>query len=470
MEKFLDWLFDEDLLVTSPTLLLGLAAIGAAAVAADGLVKDLITAGTKRRLAIYLGAQVIWVGYWVYKKQTLPRTKKDKIGVVISLTTESNKDKIRLKNDFVKSLKLLVAESELDELIDVVLLKNYQAHRISAHLAQYNSQLNRFRKDGTPIDLEIQKARNKLQNHIRGVFYVYGSVVERDVDTYILETDMIIHHGPVDPEAQEQIAYAVNNIWSLRFSFKEKAEYAGFRFSAAYIYLSARYIIGEAAFVLHRYEIALKMHETLETELKKLIGHPNLSRINQHLGELLAEEHSIVAMIIAVRDRNYPQALVHVEETLKRRPNDYSALMTRSIIEYAHLGNAGKALQTCYQAKPYAQGNKTWIYNAAFLLMQMGQYGKAIKLYKQMDKPFQGEDETLQQVLEFNENILKEDPTNIESHYILGLLKLKKTRNYPVALDHFQRIIALVPDAKYKSLVDESTDYIAELEALMNLD
>src|SRR5438128_2923661 len=144
MEKLWEWMYDEDRLVTSPALLIGMISIAGSIVAIDNLVKDLITNGVKRRLAIYFAMEILWVGFWLYKRQALPRVKKGKIGIIIALSTENNKDKIRLKRDFVKALNQLLTESRLDTLIDIVLLKNYQAERLVPNLQRYQVQLGRF--------------------------------------------------------------------------------------------------------------------------------------------------------------------------------------------------------------------------------------------------------------------------------------------------------------------------------------
>jgi cytochrome c-type biogenesis protein CcmH/NrfG len=76
----------------------------------------------------------------------------------------------------------------------------------------------------------------------------------------------------------------------------------------------------------------------------------------------------------------------------------------------------------------------------------------------------------LRQVYEFNNGILQARPNNIESRFILGLLKYKKSNNAPEALEHLQTVIQLAGDEKnYELLVAEARACVAEIEELMHL-
>jgi len=113
----------------------------------------------------------------------------------------------------------------------------------------------------------------------------------------------------------------------------------------------------------------------------------------------------------------------------------------------------------------------TWRYNAAFIELQLGNIQKALALYEEIDKnQWKDEEEILRQVYEFNSSILEAQPNNIESRFILGLLKYKKSNNAPEALEHLQTVIQLARDKKnYDLLVAEARACVAEMEQLMHL-
>jgi tetratricopeptide (TPR) repeat protein len=133
--------------------------------------------------------------------------------------------------------------------------------------------------------------------------------------------------------------------------------------------------------------------------------------------------------------------------------------------------NPQKALKTTYDAARTSNGVGTWRYNAAFIELKLGNTKKALALYKEIDKnQWKDEEEILHQVYEFNTVILEAQPNNIESRFILGLLKYKKSNNAPEALEHLQTVIQLAGDKKnYDLLVAEARACVAEIEELMHL-
>ena len=471
MDKFLEYLQDEDIFVKPVTLLGGIAAILGLAAAIDGIIKELLVAGAKKRLFIYTSLVLIWTCFWLYKRYVLPRTSKGKIGIILALATESNKEKIRVKNDLVRRMQELIDANQLDNLLDIVLLTNHQAERVNQVLSKYRAQLSKSFERNDPIGPELMKQRIKLQKRLRGIFYVWGSVVVREGDTTYLENDVIVFHCQIDPKARQQIAVDMTSIWSPQFTFKEKAEYRGFRLSAELISLAALYIIGEAAFVVNQFDVALRLHESLDRELGLLQGHPNLRIIKQRLNELLAEEYNIVAYLNHSRNGEFDEAKRLIELCLQHDPRYYDAYIQKARIEFEHENNPGRALQTIRDAMKVAGSDGTWRYSEAFLLMYMENFRRALTVYKQIAAySYEGEKGVLEQIYEFNHKRIEVEPEKLQPWFIIGFLKYKKSRNYPEALEYLERFLQLAGgNPKYNVLVNEAARLKSQLENIMEL-
>ncbi len=81
-----------------------------------------------------------------------------------------------------------------------------------------------------------------------------------------------------------------------------------------------------------------------------------------------------------------------------------------------------------------------------------------------------GEENTLIEIYEFNEKILKKEPKKIQSYFIIGFLKYKKESNYPDALVYLEKFIsASASQNKYQILRDKAEEYQRELKKKMNL-
>lgn len=79
MEKFWEWVYDEDKLVAAPALLLGMAGIAGFIVAADNLVKDLITTGEAASRSVFTFRNVVG-GILDLQKASFTQSQKEPIG------------------------------------------------------------------------------------------------------------------------------------------------------------------------------------------------------------------------------------------------------------------------------------------------------------------------------------------------------------------------------------------------------
>src|SRR5687768_5981394 len=99
MDKFFEFIKDEENLTRPLALVIGLVAILLTEASLDNFVKELITTGQKRRTLIYLIPLIAFTLFWFYKRTVYPRVPEGKIGLVIAVTTESIKARNRLRAD-----------------------------------------------------------------------------------------------------------------------------------------------------------------------------------------------------------------------------------------------------------------------------------------------------------------------------------------------------------------------------------
>lgn len=93
MEKIFDYLKDEDLFITFPALLAGSLGVFMLIVTSNSFLK-VIVPGVYPRLIIYALLEGVFLLAWLYKRKAFPKTPRDRIGLVVSITTENNKDKL----------------------------------------------------------------------------------------------------------------------------------------------------------------------------------------------------------------------------------------------------------------------------------------------------------------------------------------------------------------------------------------
>jgi tetratricopeptide (TPR) repeat protein len=430
----------------------------------DGFIEKFIS-NLLFRTVTYFIVCLAWFFYWLYKRNYLPKNKKGYVGIIICIETENDKQKSRLKNDFVKRIRSLISQKNLKNKISIVLLSNYQSEYAIKVLEEYVNN-----KQNKAAVQEWQKIRKRTQGH----FFIYGGIKERQdgENRYYLDLEAIVTHAPVQFPAQKQIVQDFLSVWYKQISFQEKIEFKGFLFAADAIFIAVQYVVGIAALVSGDIFLALELHAGLDNDSyfsRFSPLPPNLLNVKKKLKILLAEENFLVAKSFSQQE-NFSEAEKYMERSLSIEPS-YGAFLLKSIIEFSHKGDPEESLKCVYRAKDLAKSDGTWQYNEGFLLMYMEKFDDALKIYgKIIDASYITEENTLVEIYKFNEDFLKKHPEKIQSYFIIGFFKYKKELNYPDALEYLEKfILQSTSQDKYCILRKEAEKYQVELKKLMNL-
>lgn len=417
------------------------------------------------RALVYVAVSILWFAYWLHLRNSLPKNRKGCIGILICIETENDKQKLRLKNDFVRRLRELINQKKLSKKIQILLCSNYQAECINKVFEEYVK--NKESNDAIKRWQNIQKRTN-------GHFYIYGSIKER-VDRenkYFFDIHAIAVHASVEKAAQEEMVRDFSNVWYDKISFQEKIEFRGFEFVADTIFIAVQYIIGIAAFVSGDMKLALELHRSLSQDQFFTNSHnafPKLVFVKEKLRILLAEEYYQFGRIYASQG-DYDKADDFLDKSLVTM-NNYGASLLKSVIAFLYRSNPSESLEWVRKAKSFSTIDGTWRYNEGFLLMYMEDFDSALKVYKDIaNVSYQGEEQTLTQIYDFNLDILRKHPKKVQSYFIIGFLKYRKESNCPSALEYFNKFLAKSKsDKKYSILRKKAVDYQERIKKKMSL-
>ena len=430
----------------------------------DGFVEKFAPKASYRAIP-YLIILVIWFVFWLYKRTHLPKNKKGYIGIVVCVETENDKQKNRLKNDFVKRLRELITRKNLKRTINVILLGNYQTEYAIGVLYEYARN-----KRSKGANKNWQKIRKRTQGH----FFIYGSIKERQdrENRYYLDLEALVTHAPVQLPTQNKMVQDFLSVWYKQISFQEKIEFRGFLFAADAIFIAAQYIIGIAALVSGDVSLAFELHTGLDNDpyfSRFSPLPPNLQNVKKRLKTLLSEENHLMARAFFEKGI-FAEAERYMNQSLSIEPN-YGAYLLKSIIEFLHMNNPDEALKSVYRARDIEKSDGTWRYNEGFLLMYMERFPEALRVYDRIiNTSFIDEESILVEIYKFNKNFLEKHPEKIQSYFIIGFLKYKKDLNYPEGLEYLEKFISeSMSKDKYRILKDNAEVYCRELRKIMNL-
>lgn len=413
------------------------------------------------RVIIHLISVGSWVFFWWWHRNSFPRIRNGRIGLIISIRTENDKQKIRVKNDFKANLQELVKNKGLDQNLEILILSQHQT-----------DELINVIDDGGLND--SNKGWNRIKEKLNGRFFIYGDIKERidEHNKYFLKLQAAVLHAPLPPDIQQHLRADFDSVWFSKIDFYEKLEFKGFEVSAELAFIASTYITGLAALFSRDPFIAFKLHKDLLDEFSKFKPlPPNLQKIKDKLPLLLSDECHFIARWYYENKGDLINSAKFLKDSLTYFEYNYGALLLKSIIEFLDERNPVKALNTLKMAKQHSNNDGTWRYNEAFLLMYLEKFDEAIKLYNAIEKKtFKEEHTILAQVFMFNNSQIKVDPKFYQSWFILGFLKLKKEKNYPEALEYFDIFLQNAEGIrKYKPLIESARNHKNFLMKEMNL-
>lgn len=214
---------------------------------------------------------------------------------------------------------------------------------------------------------------------------------------------------------------------------------------------------------------ALKFHETLLGQTAELVEIPQVAELRRKLVPTLAESHVIAGRFYHLVEPNQQKMREHLQKALELDPRSHMALVFKSIVDLTCDHNPQRALEAIQLSHGSAGKNGTWRYNEGFLLMYLERFRDALPIYRAIARQtFEDEELTLDEVITFNLKALENEPSRIQSMFILGFLYYKKKGNLPLALEHFERFIKKARNQpKYNILLKEAGKYLKQIRGAM---
>jgi tetratricopeptide (TPR) repeat protein len=466
MDQFLDRLLDEETLVHPIIYWVVLLVLVAGCLGVELALSSLIPL-IWLRVIIYVLVSAGWTAFWVSKWRALPKNESEGIGIIISVVTDDKTGGSRL-SDFVTAFRKQISDSNLDNFVQVIQAKNYQAKRLIP-LLEVEASAQRLNNDNP--ERKSRKSWIKINQKIRGHLFIHGRLTERELGTkYVLDFDAFFEPG-FSEELKTQLFQDYNLLWTKKMLIEVSNEISGFVDGAQHYYLTAKYILGFLALYQGNPDAALLLHSSLKSDLQILKIAQDTSALVQRVDKQLSVDNFAVAFK-KVALGQLDQAEIFLALALNLDNTNADAYMLAALVLFRLKRDCAGALRMVYKAKEYGNPNVfAWRYSEAFLFLYTERYDAAVDTYRQIvDTSYEGEEYTIQQVVAFQANLVTEEPSFISAYYVLGLIAYKKQGNIPMAHDLFGRFLkAAGKNRKYKLLKASAKRYKRELDSMMSL-
>jgi len=402
----------------------------------------------KIKAIVYLLLIASWVLFWVFNKFYLPKNKKGKIGIVISIFSENEKERQRLKADFIAKLKSDFQQEGILKFSEIIFLKNHFSKEI---------------KDSNNPKEKLEKFNKKIKAH----FYVWGDIKKRNDgengEKYFLNFQGYVIHKPIPQNLSQEISKDFSKVLPREVNFLEKRSFKGFEASAKIVHLATKYIIGIAAFVSSDPKLALRLHNGLKEQFNAFKPlPPYIQDIRNRIPLLISDELLWIAKWY-FKNNNIEKTKEFIKTSLNEDSNNYGTWIFKSIVDFSEDKNVSEALRSLKKAKRYAKNNYEWRYNEAFLYFWKSDYPTALRLCKKIrNSNYLAEKNTLTEVRKFNLDILQRDETKSQLYFWIGYLSYFKENNLKNALQDFEKFEKLSNNIQV--LKQKSSAYLIEIK------
>jgi len=384
-----------------------------------------------------------------WKRLRVPKNGKNKIGIVVALKTEDDKDKKKLETEFITELNRYLADSGEEKKFHV-----------------YSFPDNLINK------IDSQDDARELLIRSRGHLILHGSVVQRKIrseDSYVFRLHGLIRHKPIRKIIQQQFIREFSELLPRKIEFVMKDEGIYFELTKDWIGYVIKYIVGIAAFVSGDVALADKLYHELKHEIdaiQKSNSVPVIQTIQDRLPRRILE----VSMVYLAR--NYvsfiksrkSDDLFKSEDTIREikgiDPENYHARLQSSII-YFLKEDVDAAINELEDKDNNI--DITWRYNLGFLYAYKGDVTRALENYKKTFHKIAYGNACLDSEI-FISDVIKKEPSKIQLYFFRGVLNYKIKKDYELAREDFENFVKEKGFEKFPELRELTERYLSEIQ------
>lgn len=384
----------------------------------------------------------------IKRRLIVPKNKRGKIGIVVALKTEKDKEKTRLENDLIQEIHKYLQSSKIADKFQVIQFPQKISEKI----------------------IDDKKAFEYLVR-ARGHFLIYGSLVQRNFDekiSYVFKLQGLVRHLPVTLYISNKLSREFAELLPQKIVFPEAKEVLGFEITQRWIGYVIKYIIGIAAFISSDIDLSFKLFNELEDELKNINESndvPPVVEIKNRLPLRLIETLELFLdrnyfFFIRTRDREYVLKTKPFLDLLQRiAPDDYKAHQVRAIY-YFFQDKIDEAIHEFDDIKDQDIG---WHYSLGFLLAYKGNIDKALEHYRKTFYKETGPN-VVNDVDVFISEIIKNRPDLIQLYFFRGLINYKAKPDYQLAKEDFEYFLNQKESTRFPQLIKLSEKYLLDIK------
>jgi tetratricopeptide (TPR) repeat protein len=278
----------------------------------------------------------------------------------------------------------------------------------------------------------------------------------------------IVAHAPAPDEVKKRFSQEFTEVFPRRLLISRENDVFAFEFTAEWMDLVARYVIGIASLLSRDVGYSRSLFEDLQEKVGRTrSNHPAFLKIRNRLPSRLADVY-LTQAIASYGDWQQTRSLEDLDsmkdnlDKLKGVSADnYEGRLLRSIWHFLRHRDVVEAKREILRCKD--TGDATWRFNHAFLLAYEGDMRQAVRIYR---IAFRGiyPDQVPFQVEQFICWVLEEEPDKVQLHFCLGLINLFAKGDRERALRDLELFLERAPEDRFHEERERAIEYIHDIQ------
>lgn len=399
-------------------------------------------------LAITLGStSVIALSWW--RSRQPPRTKKDKIGFLISVACSDDQEARKLREDFVIPLRKLIKSGRTGNAFHFMELPQHLAEEVL-----------------DPDDAQAIRIRSRAH------FMLYGRVRLRTIEGkehHVIDLEGVVAHKPVSDHLQDSLSREFTELLPRRVQLPTDNDLLAFQFTSEWADIVAKYIIGIAAALSGDLVYAEYLYTEAANRLDgKDARFPAYSKLAERIPIRLSELYEARALVAHERwatDHDMSHVtdlgsfLLKVDESRKSNPD---ILNLFAIHKFLSEWDVDAALEYLMRSKQ--EDRAIWHYNVAFLRGYKGDLKTAIRHYR-LGTQYELDPRAISQIEDFICWVIQKQPHKCQLEYCLGFFNWKVKGDALCARKDFQSFLERCEKSTFEKERELARKWIAEIQA-----
>lgn len=318
-------------------------------------------------LVIILSTAALLFIAW-YISRSVPKTKKDKVGFVISISCDDESEAKRIRADFVQTLQRLIKAGKTGSSFQFIEVPNFYSERI--------------------IDVDdAQKLRIRTKAH----FLLYGRVRVRSLNNkehHFIELDGVVAHKPVPDNVSKQLSTEFSELLPRKVAIPTENDLLAFQFASEWTELVAKYVIGIAAALSGDFAYAEQLYTDALARAQDITQEfPVFEKLRQRLPIRIYEIYEARATNsyerwVATHDEyEIDNMWIVLQKIDYEQYKQSSVAFLMSIYHFLHDRNVASALDWLNKCTKQNR-NSVWHLNQAFLHAYQGGLKTATRHYR----------------------------------------------------------------------------------------